>query len=409
MDLLQRELERKKLTLAKASKSSAASSGKKGDRKRKFLRQRDLRRLEEEEEEARLKQQQEERALSNKKKRAKLESASTDSADAAAAATTTSAKKRSDKNAKQKGSKTSAKTSLKKDSKNDSAASSSKTTNNNDEKTTSASSVKDVTQQLRALGLPIRFFGETQSQRLARLEQAMEQQTHVLQGLSEKEEFRLGKGHGIRNTFLDRDDNDDDEDHQGNDNRQSSSNNNNKKEDEQNKNNQKEEEDVDDDINGEKDPPKFIYKFLKGLLKQWEQDLASRPDTEARSAAGRNDAKTLKQCKDYIRPLFKLLKQRKLEAGLQAQLFKIVTFALEGEFVRAHDTYLDLAIGRAAWPIGVTMVGIHARSGRAKIESSNVAHVMNSELQRKYLTSVKRLLSYSQKKRPDVDPSKKVT
>jgi pre-mRNA-splicing factor 18 len=53
-------------------------------------------------------------------------------------------------------------------------------------------------------------------------------------------------------------------------------------------------------------------------------------------------------------------------------------------------------------------VGIHARSGRAKIESSNVAHVMNSELQRKYLTSVKRLLSYAQKKRPDVDPSKKV-
>lgn len=47
-----------------------------------------------------------------------------------------------------------------------------------------------------------------------------------------------------------------------------------------------------------------------------------------------------------------------------------------------HEHFLqDLAIGRAAWPIGVTMVGIHARSGRAKIESSKVAHVMNSELQ----------------------------
>jgi pre-mRNA-splicing factor 18 len=55
------------------------------------------------------------------------------------------------------------------------------------------------------------------------------------------------------------------------------------------------------------------------------------------------------------------------------------------------------------------MVGIHARSGRAKIESSNVAHVMNSELQRKYLTSVKRLLTFDQKRRTDVDPSKKVT
>jgi len=37
-----------------------------------------------------------------------------------------------------------------------------------------------------------------------------------------------------------------------------------------------------------------------------------------------------------------------------------------------------------------------------------VAHIMNNELQRKYLTSVKRLMKYAQDKRPDVDPSKKV-
>ena len=53
------------------------------------------------------------------------------------------------------------------------------------------------------------------------------------------------------------------------------------------------------------------------------------------------------------------------------------------------------------------MVGIPARSGRAKIESINVAHVMNRELQWKYLTSVKRLMSYAQKK-SDAAPSKKV-
>lgn len=75
--------------------------------------------------------------------------------------------------------------------------------------------------------------------------------------------------------------------------------------------------------------------------------------------------------------------------------------------MKAHDTYIDISIGRAAWPIGVTMVGIHQRTGRAKIESSNVAHVMNSELQRKYLTSVKRLMTYAQKK-SSADPSKMV-
>eukprot|EP00558_Chaetoceros_sp_UNC1202_P005039 CAMPEP_0197250288 /NCGR_PEP_ID=MMETSP1429-20130617/52112_1 /TAXON_ID=49237 /ORGANISM="Chaetoceros sp., Strain UNC1202" /LENGTH=111 /DNA_ID=CAMNT_0042712077 /DNA_START=94 /DNA_END=426 /DNA_ORIENTATION=- len=110
--------------------------------------------------------------------------------------------------------------------------------------------------------------------------------------------------------------------------------------------------------------------------------------------AGKNETKTLKQCKDYIRPLLKQCKNRRLEESMMSHLLKIVQFCKEGEFVKANDAYIDVAIGRAAWPIGVTMVGIHARSGRAKIESANVAHVMNSEMQRKYLTSVKRLITY---------------
>lgn len=156
------------------------------------------------------------------------------------------------------------------------------------------------------------------------------------------------------------------------------------------------------------DKPKRIYRYFKSLVRQWEDDLARRPDDVRRTAAGKNETKTLKQCRDYIRPLFQLCKRRELADDLQSHLFRIVTECEAGEFVRAHDAYMDVAIGRAAWPIGVTMVGIHARSGRAKIESSNVAHVMNSESQRKYLTSVKRLMSYAQRKRPDVHPSKKV-
>ena len=127
-----------------------------------------------------------------------------------------------------------------------------------------------------------------------------------------------------------------------------------------------------------------------------------------RSVAGKKETNTVKQCKDYIRPLFKLCKNRTIEDSMLQHLLNIVTYCEQGEFVKAHDSYMDIAIGRAAWPIGVTMVGIHARTGRAKIESQNVAHVMNSELQRKYLTSVKRLMTYNQNKRTSVDPSKKV-
>lgn len=46
--------------------------------------------------------------------------------------------------------------------------------------------------------------------------------------------------------------------------------------------------------------------------------------------------------------------------------------------------------------------------GRERISSKNVAHIMNNEAQRKYLVSVKRLMTYLQDKRTDVAPSKKV-
>lgn len=47
--------------------------------------------------------------------------------------------------------------------------------------------------------------------------------------------------------------------------------------------------------------------------------------------------------------------------------------------VQANDIYLEMAIGNAPWPIGVTMVGIHARTGREKIFAQNVARILSEE------------------------------
>ena len=75
------------------------------------------------------------------------------------------------------------------------------------------------------------------------------------------------------------------------------------------------------------------------------------------------------------------------------------------EYVRANDIYMQLCIGNSPWPMAVTMVGIHERSGRSKIYTSQVAHILNDETQRKYLQSIKRLISICQKVYP-TDPSK---
>jgi pre-mRNA-splicing factor 18 len=298
-----------------------------------------------------------------------------------------------------------------------------------------------ITLELRELGIPVRLFGEiNDEQRLNRLEAAKEKKRSIMAGMSDIDDFKLGSGHGIRNPFLEKDNVNDELDKKrsvkqapttmqtqqtqhvqpsqskstlkagtgttgtcfestcktsNGDNDDSGS-------------GALHEASMVEEIDVYSDPHKAIHRFFKLQLKQWEDDLVNRSEAVKRSLQGKNETKTLKQCKDYIRPLFKLCKNRRLEQSMTDHLVKIVKHCQEGEFVKANDAYMDVAIGRAAWPIGVTMVGIHARSGRSKIESNNVAHVMNSELQRKYLTSVKRLITYCQKKRTDVAPSKKV-
>ncbi|GMH68794.1 hypothetical protein TrST_g5816 [Triparma strigata] len=156
------------------------------------------------------------------------------------------------------------------------------------------------------------------------------------------------------------------------------------------------------------DSNKIIYYYFKRLLKSWENDLLTRSEEERMTSKGKMEKITFNQCKDYIKPLFKQLRAGTLDPSMESSILKIVSYCRSGEFVKANDCYIDIAIGRAAWPIGVTMVGIHARAGREKLAENKVAHVMNSEMSRKYLTSVKRLVSYEQGRRKDVNPSKKV-
>jgi pre-mRNA-splicing factor 18 len=69
---------------------------------------------------------------------------------------------------------------------------------------------------------------------------------------------------------------------------------------------------------------------------------------------------------------------------------------------------MKLAIGNARWPLGVTMVGIHARAGRERIESAKVGHLMTSDAERRYTLSFKRLLTFCQTKYPPDETSKLV-
>ncbi|KIL67479.1 hypothetical protein M378DRAFT_257942 [Amanita muscaria Koide BX008] len=149
----------------------------------------------------------------------------------------------------------------------------------------------------------------------------------------------------------------------------------------------------------------MIYYALKRTLKDWEETLDERPDQIKRSTQGKLAAATQVQSAQYLKPLFKTLRSRSLPEDMLTRIAEIVCYMQKREYQRANDAYLRLSIGNAPWPIGVTMVGIHERSAREKISADQVAHVLNDEVSRKYIQSLKRLLTFSQTKYPPEDIS----
>ncbi|KLO11568.1 Prp18-domain-containing protein [Schizopora paradoxa] len=147
----------------------------------------------------------------------------------------------------------------------------------------------------------------------------------------------------------------------------------------------------------------LIYYALKRTLREWGESMEERPEAVKRSTQGKLAAATQVQSAQYLKPLFKNLRSRNLPPDVLARIAEIVHYMQVRQYQRANDSYLRLSIGNAPWPIGVTMVGIHERSAREKISTDQVAHVLNDEVSRKYIQSLKRLLTFSQTKYPPSD------
>jgi pre-mRNA-splicing factor 18 len=151
------------------------------------------------------------------------------------------------------------------------------------------------------------------------------------------------------------------------------------------------------------DFPDRAALHLRRLMEEWEAETAARADASpawANSLEGRNAISTCRLSRDHIRPLFRLIKRRECPGDIERALWCIVKALQARNYREAGDVYVRVAIGNAPWPIGVTMVGIHERSAREKIQAQSTAHVMHDEQSRKYLQSVKRLITFAQRRYP---------
>lgn len=159
----------------------------------------------------------------------------------------------------------------------------------------------------------------------------------------------------------------------------------------------------------DKDGREFLFRQLASyftmVLEEWDNTLARRTIEVKTSYPGKQAYNAMVQARENLRPLFKKMEQYDLPDSILEPVVEIVLAAQERRYVDANDGYLRLSIGKAAWPIGVTMVGIHERSAREKLHESdkNAAHIMSDESTRKYLQSIKRCLSFAQTRWPPTD------
>lgn len=148
----------------------------------------------------------------------------------------------------------------------------------------------------------------------------------------------------------------------------------------------------------------IISKFFRFILESWGKELNSRPIEEKTSQAGKTVSARYTNTRANLKPLFKLLKKNTISRDILRQLKLISKDLVARNYKDANSHYIEMSVGNAAWPMGVTMVGIHARTGREKISQNNIAHALNDETQRKYIQGVKRLMTQFKNMFP-TDPS----
>ncbi|KAI5801517.1 mRNA splicing factor [Peziza echinospora] len=154
--------------------------------------------------------------------------------------------------------------------------------------------------------------------------------------------------------------------------------------------------------------PSKVYRQLDSwfhlVLREWDIALTSRPQSVKTSYQGISATSSYTQAHQYMIPLFRHLHKQDLHPDIFPKVCEIVHQAQLRNYVNANHVYLELSIGNAAWPIGVTMVGIHERSAREKLhEKGMAAHIMSDEVTRKYLQSIKRCLRFCQTRWPPED------
>lgn len=159
----------------------------------------------------------------------------------------------------------------------------------------------------------------------------------------------------------------------------------------------------------------MIRAWVRKCLKSWEKELADLPDEDKKMPIIKTAIAAHRQVRRDVRPLQKRLRVYAMDPGLLDKLHTIVSRAEQREYRSAAEAYIDLTVGKAAWPLGFghggsmlmeDAIGLHDRENLMKNKQlKDVSSQLNDEVTRKYVQSLKRLMNQAQKYWPPDAPS----
>merc|ERR1719198_1113899 len=154
-----------------------------------------------------------------------------------------------------------------------------------------------------------------------------------------------------------------------------------------------------------------VRQWCRKSLKAWEKELADKPDEDKKKAAVKTEVAAHRQVRRDVRPLQKRLRLYIMDEWLLDKIHAIVDKAINRQYRDASEAYLDLSIGKAAWPVGLGCGGsmlmedaieLHDKFNRMA-NVKDISWYLNDEVTRKYVQAMKRLITVSQRYWPPDD------
>uniref|UniRef100_A0A060SWP7 Pre-mRNA-splicing factor 18 n=1 Tax=Blastobotrys adeninivorans TaxID=409370 RepID=A0A060SWP7_BLAAD len=138
-----------------------------------------------------------------------------------------------------------------------------------------------------------------------------------------------------------------------------------------------------------------VRAYLRYLLALWKEVLERNMAKDDDSDGG---LEILHQTEDEVEILLNRMRDKKLEPTVVTSVSTMLHYIQQKNYRLANDSYIKMSIGTAAWPVGIVSVGLHDRAPEERFSGGNDdAQIMKDESTRRWLTAVKRLLTFAEK------------